>query len=428
MPVIPQENTLDGSLGLLLDGNLYITRRCDNFESDIFQTRLLLRTTYCIRGEEAARVFYTQGRLTRRGAIPPTVLKLLQDKGSVATLDDKAHHWRKQMMMSLMTPERIQQLVDLVEERWCHRLSVWQAMEDVDLFDEVQHILCGAVCEWCGIAVSDRDLDERTREIAAMIDGAGAVGWRNWRGILLRRRTEKWIEGKINAVRTLTFGLDQPSPLQVIATHLDDGGNRLSSEVAAIEMLNLIRPTVAVARFILFAAIALHEYPETRQKIKNGDAGYLEAFVQEVRRFYPFFPFIGGIVRQAFTWRDCSFPVGARVMLDVYGTNHDARIWQDSDRFDPERFIGRNDSPYSFIPQGGGDYLTNHRCAGEALTIALMKRCIDLLVNGMQYEVVAENTEIDMRRMPALPKNPLFIRHVQPDMATRVAQKMRMKA
>ncbi len=153
MPVIPQENTLDGSLGLLLDGNLYITRRCDNFESDIFQTRLLLRTTYCIRGEEAARVFYTQGRLTRRGAIPPTVLMLLQDKGSVATLDDKAHHWRKQMMMSLMTPERIQQLVDLVEERWCHRLSVWQAMEDVDLFDEVQHILCGAVRCVSGVAL-----------------------------------------------------------------------------------------------------------------------------------------------------------------------------------------------------------------------------------------------------------------------------------
>src|SRR5690606_26220851 len=147
MPVIPQENTLDGSLGLLLDGNLYITRRCDNFESDIFQTRLLLRTTFCIRGEEAARVFYTQGRLTRRGAIPATELKLSQDKGSVAAQDDNAHHWRKQLMMSLMTPQRIQQLVDLAVERWCHRLSLVQAMEDVDLFDEVHPILCGAVCE-----------------------------------------------------------------------------------------------------------------------------------------------------------------------------------------------------------------------------------------------------------------------------------------
>src|SRR5690606_9055076 len=146
MPVIPQENTLDGSLGLLLDGNLYITRRCDNFESDIFQTRLLLRTTYCIRGEEAARVFYTQGRLTRRGAIPPTVLKLVQDKGSVAALDDKAQHWGKQVMIRLMTPVRIQQLVDLVEAPLCHRLSGCHAMEDVDLVDDVQHILCGAVC------------------------------------------------------------------------------------------------------------------------------------------------------------------------------------------------------------------------------------------------------------------------------------------
>src|SRR5690606_41892015 len=133
MPVIPQENTLDGSVGLLLDGNLYITRRCDNFESDIFQTRLLLRTTYCIRGEEAARVFDTQGRLTRRGAIPPTVLKLLQDKGSVATRDDKAHQWRKPMMMLFMTPERIQQAEDRGEERWGGRRSVWPAVRAVAL-------------------------------------------------------------------------------------------------------------------------------------------------------------------------------------------------------------------------------------------------------------------------------------------------------
>lgn len=37
----------------------------------------------CIMGEEADEVFYEPGRFTRKGALPQTTLRLLQDKGSV---------------------------------------------------------------------------------------------------------------------------------------------------------------------------------------------------------------------------------------------------------------------------------------------------------------------------------------------------------
>ncbi|MGM8227733.1 cytochrome P450 [Cellvibrio sp. ARAG 10.3] len=413
MSAIPREKAMDGALGLLRDGNLYITRRCERYQTDIFSTRLLFKKTFCIVGEEAAWVFYCKGRLTRRGAIPPTVLHLLQDKGSVATLDDKAHHWRKRMMMSLMTPDNIQRLVDLVDERWRRSVYVWQARDEVDLFDEIERILCWAVCEWCGVGVADGELSERTREISAMIDGAGSIGPRQWRGALLRRRSEKWIAKKIQEERAKKAPANSADPLHVIATHRDANGTLLTPEVAAVEVLNMLRPTVAVGRFILFAAIALHQYPECRPKLARGGEEYLENFVQEVRRFYPFFPFIGGVVREAFHWRDCRFPVGTRIMLDVYGTNHDARIWQAPYQFQPERFRDWQDNAFSFIAQGGGGYYVNHRCAGEQLTIALMKRCVQLLINTMDYDVIAQDTDIDMRRMPALPKKPFLLRNVR---------------
>jgi fatty-acid peroxygenase len=57
---------------------------------------------------------------------------------------------------------------------------------------------------------------------------------------------------------------------------------------------------VAVAWFITFAALALHDHPECRQQLEVGEDDYLELFIQEVRRFYPFFPAVGGRVREEF--------------------------------------------------------------------------------------------------------------------------------
>jgi hypothetical protein len=87
-----------------------MTRRYEKLGSDAFATRLMLRRALCVRGEDAARMFYHPGRFTRRGALPPTAMALLQDFGSVATLDGEMHRQRKAMLMSLFGPLERQRL------------------------------------------------------------------------------------------------------------------------------------------------------------------------------------------------------------------------------------------------------------------------------------------------------------------------------
>lgn len=409
MPAIPRDQTLDASISLLREGNTFITARCQKFNSDIFETRLLLKKTICIAGEEAANEFYREGRFTRRGAIPPTTLMLLQDKGSVATLDDDAHRERKKMFMALMTPEAIQALVDSFERHWRNAISKWEVMHEVRLFDEVEEIICRAACEWSGIALTEIDAQQRTGEISAMIDGAGTLGIRTLRGILLRARTERWLRKLVGQVRSGEIAPPVGSALAVISLHKDATGNFLETNIAAVELLNILRPTVAVARYILFAAVAINEYPMCANKLKSGDNEYLFWFVQEVRRFYPFFPFIGGLVREPFIWRGYHFQTGVRVMLDVYGTCHDSRLWKNPQIFDPYRFRDWKPNAFTLIPQGGGDFYSNHRCAGEWIAIELIKRGVRLLVHEMKYETRQRNYTIDLKRMPALPKESFII-------------------
>jgi fatty-acid peroxygenase len=409
MTGIPHEPGLDHTLGLLSEGYRFMGQRFERYRSDIFATRLMMRQAICVVGEDAARMFYAPDRFTRQGALPPTALSLLQDFGSVATLNGEMHRTRKRMFMSLMTPAAMQQLYDLAAERWRARTAAWERVAQVALHDEVERILCEAVCAWSGIRLSGDEAAQRTREFSAMIDGAGAVGPRFVRGALLRRQTERWAQGLVAAVREGRMTPPAGSALAVIARHEDQPGQVMPVDIAAIELVNVLRPTVAVARFVTFAALALHQHPQYRDGLADGGDASLQ-FVQEVRRFYPFFPAVGGRALEAFEWRGHRFGKGDWVLLDLYGTNHDARLWEQPKRFRPERFAAWQGNPNTLIPQGGGDFHRNHRCPGEWITIGLMQTLLRLLAGETHYSVPRQNFWIDLSRMPAIPASRVILR------------------
>src|SRR5699024_10612900 len=90
------------------------------------------------------------------------------------------------------------------------------------------------------------------------------------------------------------------------------------------------------------------------------------------------------------------------VLLDLYGNNHHPELWEQPNEFIPDRFKEWDKSPFDFIPQGGGDYITGHRCAGEWLTISVMQRCINVMVNKMDYNVPEQDLSLSMKEMPSI--------------------------
>lgn len=107
------------------------------------------------------------------------------------------------------------------------------------------------------------------------------------------------------------------------------------------------------------------------------------------------------------------FEKGTLTLLDLYGTNHDTNIWGNPEVFQPSRFENWDGSPFSFIPQGGGDYYLGHRCAGEWVTIEMMKVSLDFLVNQMTYDVPEQDLSYSKVSIPSLPKSKVIINNVQ---------------
>lgn len=412
MPPIPRDRSPDSTLALLSEGYTFIMDRCRRYGSDLFETRLMLRRAVCMSGEEAARMFYEPDRFTRRGAMPRPTLALLQHRGSVQTKDGEVHRQRKRMFLSMMAPDARQRLSELFVEEWRARIPAWMGMETITLKPEVQGILCRAVCRWAGVPLAPDEADERATEFAAMVEGAGSVGPAAARGLLFRRRTQAWARGVVERARQGVIPTEEGSALHAIVWHRDTDGRLMDPGTAAVELINVLRPTEAVYVYILFIAMALHENPEVRRALRDGDGSY-EDFVQEVRRFYPFFPFIGGRVLRPFEWRGHRFAEGDWVLLDLYGTNHDPRSWGDPDVFRPERFREREIGAFDLVPQGAGDHRFDHRCPGEWITIDLMTEAARLLAAGMEYEVPPQDLGLDLSSMPALPPSGFVMSNVR---------------
>lgn len=413
MANIPKDPNLESSLALLRDGYSFIQKRCQRYQSDIFETRVMLQKTVCIHGEEAASLFYDQEKFKRKGAVPKRVQKTLFGQKGVQTLDDGAHRHRKELFMSVMNRESIQHLMHLMDEHWKIYTAKWENIDSLILFDEVQELICRAACAWTGVPLQEAEVRNRAYDFTAMVDAFGAVGPRHWRGKLARQRGNNWIMGIIEQIRNGELRPAENTAAFRIAWHRDLKGELLPKKIAAVELINLIRPTVAIAYYVAFAAHAMEKHPASMEKLQAGDATYREWFVQEVRRYYPFAPFLGAKVRKDFEWQGYHFKKGRLVLLDVYGTLRDPRIWENPEAFWPERFQHWNGSPFNLIPQGGGDYLGGHRCAGEWVTIEAMKLAVENLSTRIRYQVPKQDMSFSLTRLPTKPRSGIVIRQVK---------------
>jgi cytochrome P450 len=93
-------------------------------------------------------------------------------------------------------------------------------------------------------------------------------------------------------------------------------------------------------------------------------------------------------------------PGGALVLLSPYVTHHTASLWEEPDRFDPDRFLPERSAgrpPYAFLPFGGGP----RRCIGEHF--AMMESQLILAMVAQRFRPrMAEARVLEMEAAGAL--------------------------
>ncbi|MFI6934126.1 cytochrome P450 [Streptomyces sp. NPDC050287] len=415
----------DSSLTLLAKGYAWLPDRRRRTASPVVRTRLMGRHAVALHGPDAVRFFYDERHVERGTALPGPVLSTLFGHGAVHTLDGQVHRARKGMFLSLLTgPEAVAGVVEEVTGVWDEAVPSWSGRPSVVLFDEAARILTQGVCRWAGIPLDDAD--QVARDLVAMVDGFATPGPRHWRARRARARSEAWLGRLVEDVREGIVTAPAGSALDVVVRHRDGDGRFLHPRTAAVELLNVIRPTVAVCWFVAYAGHALHRGPGIRAQLREDDAAYAVVFAHELRRFYPFAPFLGGRAVTDLEWRGEPIPSGAMVLLDLHGQNHDPDLWADPYTFAPRRFLERPPQRDELVPQGGADRATGHRCPGEDITIALL-RALGPRLAQLEYAVPDQDLSIPLSRIPARVRSGFVIEAVRvPASAARAQQAQRV--
>ncbi len=416
MPEIPHVAGFDSTLALARDPYRFVSRTARDLGSDIFALRLMLRPAIALTGPEGAELFYRPDLFRRHGATPALPRDVLFGKGGIQGTDGVRHRTRKALFLGLTGPdqvERLDRLGDLTRAAWQVTLDRQLDGGRLELHRAAVETTTRAACAWAGVALADDEIERHARQLSGMVVHAGDRGPGWLRGFVSRQQANRWAEGIIVAARENRLDAPPEAPVRRIASWRDEVGRLLDTHVAAIEFLNLIRPIVAVSVFVVFCAHALHRHPETRARAAS-DADYRHAFVQEVRRTYAFFPMLAARTEQEIEWKEYRLPKGRRVLLDLYGTNHDPATWPEPDAFRPERFLGWPGDPFTLIPQGGGAHAVTHRCPGEWITIRLMSLFVEILAAQLEWRAADARIDPDLGAVPPLPPDGFPLRDVRP--------------
>ncbi|MFD3530741.1 hypothetical protein [Streptomyces sp. NPDC058664] len=129
--------------------------------------------------------------------------------------------------------------------------------EETVLFDEAAYVLARAVGSWAGLPPADEATTRRlARDCVAMVDGFATPGPRHLRARRARAHQERRIARAVEEARARPSGASPATPFQAVVAHRDVDGTPLDAPTAAVELLSIVRPAVAVAWFAAFAAQA----------------------------------------------------------------------------------------------------------------------------------------------------------------------------
>src|SRR6202050_4758127 len=137
---------------------------------------------------------------------------------------------------------------------------------------------------------------------------------------------------------------------------------------------------------------------------------YCRQVIQEAMRLFPPAPGIGRQARAAMELGGIPIAAGARVHIPVFALHRNARLWDNPNAFDPERFTAdrvKARSRYAFLPFGGGPRI----CIGAGFATVEAAVILATLVRSFRFTPLAGHKPKPVARVTLRPEGgmPLLI-------------------
>ncbi|XP_044458759.1 geraniol 8-hydroxylase [Triticum aestivum] len=113
----------------------------------------------------------------------------------------------------------------------------------------------------------------------------------------------------------------------------------------------------------------------------TGSLPYLQAVVKETLRLHPPVPFATGLAEEAVEIEGYNVPKGTTALVNIWGICRNAKVWDEPNRFLPERFLHRE------IEFFGADFELIAFSAGKRICpgLQLSSKMVPLILGSMLY-------------------------------------------
>ncbi|MBW4512006.1 MAG: cytochrome P450 [Scytonematopsis contorta HA4267-MV1] len=234
--------------------------------------------------------------------------------------------------------------------------------------------------------------------------------WTPWgKFINIRQQIDELIYTEI-AERRRVVEQERNDILSLLMSTRYEEGQLMTDQELRDELIGLLLAGhETTASTIAWALYWIHYLPEVKGKLLQeldslGDFSdligisrlpYLTSVCHETLRINPITLFtLSRIVKEPVELQGYLLEPGTAVATSIYLTHHREDIYTQAKKFNPERFMKNQFSPYEFIPFGGGA----RSCIGQALALFTMKLELATILSEYQLDLINKQPERLERR------------------------------
>jgi cytochrome P450 len=151
----------------------------------------------------------------------------------------------------------------------------------------------------------------------------------------------------------------------------------------------------------------LRRHPEVLAKlvaeVDEGGSDYRQAFILELQRSRTVIDFAGrNVAASHFDLGEWHVDHGSNILVSIVDLHDDADIFENPQRFDPDRFVGAKPPTFAWLPFGGG----TRRCIGAAFANTEMNVVLRTVLKHFAIETDdAPDEKIHHRGVAYTPKD-----------------------
>lgn len=359
---------------------------------------------YISDADDLRAVFTGDPKLFRAGE-GNVVFEPVMGEQSLLRSDGDEHLQTRRAMLPPFHGDAVREYGELIEKIVLDRIDQWPIGTPFALHPHMHAITLEVMmCAVIGVD-NERRLDELRPELRAVAalggpvmlmwlwPGLGRFGrWRRYRET--HARAENLLHDEIRARRNAP-GLDERTDvLSILIRSTDLSDRNLSDQLMTLLLAG--HETTATALSWMFERLLRHPAALRRleESLAAGEEDYMDAVIKETLRVRPVVFAVARKLAAPAAVGGYRLPAGITVMPALGLVQNRDVYYPDATSFEPERFLGKQAPPYTWVPFGGG----TRRCIGAPFSLFEMSVVLRTVLAKFELRASSPQSEAMVMR------------------------------